>query len=76
VGGEHRKKQRMKAYPPRREGLDALLADVKLMCDNCRLYNMGNSEYVGYADDVESCFRDVAEAEWRKTTEFIKGRRM
>ena len=46
------------------------------MCDNCRLYNMGNSEYVGYADDVESCFRDVAEAEWRKTTEFIKGRRM
>ena len=64
----------MKEYPPTREGLDALLADVKLMCDNCRLFNEGNIEYVGYADTVEECFLDVAEVEWKKATDLLYNR--
>lgn len=74
-----RRKNKDKKYPPNKDGLDALVADVKLMCDNCRLFNKDSeaaSEYIGYANEMEEHVRDTAELEWKKTSKMIGGRRV
>ncbi|CAL8461778.1 g1309 [Coccomyxa elongata] len=73
------RKNKDKKYPPNKDGLDALVADVKLMCDNCRLFNKDGeaaSEYIGYADEMEEHVRQTAELEWKKTSKMIGGRRV
>ncbi|BDA41497.1 probable transcription initiation factor TFIID subunit 1 at C-terminar half [Coccomyxa sp. Obi] len=73
------RKNKDKKYPPNKDGLDALVADVKLMCDNCRLFNKDSetaSEYIGYADEMEEHVRKTAELEWKKTSKMIGGRRV
>jgi hypothetical protein len=61
----HRTKHKRKEYPPSREGLDMLLADVKLMCDNCRLYNEGSTDLEEMADEMEAFAKEAAEQAWQ-----------
>lgn len=71
-----RKKQSQKAYAPARAGLDALLADVALMCENCRQYWRGKDEdLVAYADRMQAHAREVAEKEYAGAMRLSTGRR-
>ena len=71
-----RKKQSQKAYAPTRAGLEALLADVVLMCDNCRQYwRATDEELVDCANRMEAHAREVAEREYAGAMRLSTGRR-
>lgn len=71
----HRQKHKREQYELNREGLESVMADVKLMCDNCRLYNEDSEEYVGYANEMEAYAKEASERELKKALAGISGRR-
>ncbi len=76
MAGVRRKKQGKRAYPSDRGGLNALMADVALMCDNCRGYWKGaDAELVALAERLQTHARAVAEEEWAGAVRLSMGRR-
>lgn len=43
------------------KGIDMVLADLKKMCDNCRIYNAEDTQYYKAADSLEAFFTPLAE---------------
>ena len=45
-----RNKHNKKQYPLNKEGFNMIRADVKLMCNNCHIYNKDDAEFEEAAD--------------------------
>ena len=45
-----RNKHNRKQYPLNKEGFNMIRADIKLMCNNCHIYNKGDAEFEEAAD--------------------------
>jgi len=53
-------------YSADEAGLRELLADVVLMCDNCRAYNAADAELVKDANGLQELAEKCCEERWQK----------
>lgn len=60
------KHQRQQQYPLSKEGFDMIIADLKLMCDNCHSYNQGDQELQESADLMWTEATKQLEAHYQK----------
>ena len=62
----HRTKVNKKQYSPDEDGLRELVADVVLMCDNCRTYNAANTELIEDANGLQAFAESRCEERWQR----------
>ncbi len=53
-------------YTPDEAGFRAFMADVVLMCDNCRTYNAAEPEFCNDADQLQAFAESRCEERWQR----------
>ena len=61
-----RAKVNKEQYSPDEAGLREFIADVVLMCGNCRAYNAADAELVADADGLQAFAESRCEERWQK----------